>query len=116
LAVVYRMQNRLNDASELYKKLIKLDENDPEGYYGMGELLFIVEDYENSMPLFDKAIELYMRIDSPYVYDAYYYKGMMYYMMHENDQALKYLNEALKGNPNNATIRNAINEIKNKKV
>ena len=116
LAVVYRMQNKLNDAFELYKKLIKLDENDPEGYYGMGGLLFIAEDYKNSMFFFDKAIELYIRINSPHVYDAFYYKGMIYYMMYENDEALKYLNEALKGNPDNATIKNTINEIKNQKI
>ena len=115
LAVVYRMQNRLNDAFELYQKIIELDENDPEGYYGIGELFYMIDDYQNSMLFFDKAIELYISINSPYVYDAFYYKGMMYYMMDENDEALKCLEEALKGNPNNATIKNTINEIKRKK-
>jgi len=115
LAVVYRLQNRMNEALQLYQKMIQLDKDDPEGYYGIGELFFIAGDYKNSMLFFDKAIELYIKINSPYVYDAFYYKGMMYYSMNQNDEALKYLEESLKGNPGNATIKNTINEIKSKK-
>jgi tetratricopeptide (TPR) repeat protein len=112
LAVVYRMQNRLNDAFELYRILIQLDENDPEGYYGIGELFFMVGNYQNSMLFFDRAIELYINVNSPYVFDAFYYKGMAYYGMNDYDNALKYLEEALRGNPDNTAIRNTINEIK----
>lgn len=116
LAVVYRLQNRLNDAFELYKTLIQLDQNDPEGYYGIGELFYIVGDYQKAMPFFDEAIELYISLNSPYVYDAFFYKGMMYFNMNKYDEALKYLEEARKGNPKNATIENTINEIKSKKL
>jgi tetratricopeptide (TPR) repeat protein len=116
LAVVYKLQNRLNDAFELYKKMIQLDENDPESYYGIGELFYFVGDYENSMPFFDKAIELYIKTNSTLVYDAFFYKGMIYFRMDEYDQALKYLEEAKKGNPNNTMIEDTINEIKNKKI
>jgi tetratricopeptide (TPR) repeat protein len=115
LAIVYRLQGRLNDALELYKKMIQLDENDPEPYYGIGGLFYIVGDYENSMPFFDKAIELYIKSNSTFVYDVFLYKGMIYFRMEEYDQALKYLEEAQKGNPNSTTIENTINEIKNKK-
>jgi tetratricopeptide (TPR) repeat protein len=116
LAVVYRLLNRLNDALELYKKMIQLDENDPEQYYGIGELFYIVGDYENSIPFFDKAAELYIKLNSTLIYDAFFHKGMIYFRMNEYDQALKYLEEAKKGNPNNTTIEKTINEIKNKKV
>jgi tetratricopeptide (TPR) repeat protein len=116
LAIVYRLQNRLNDAFELYKKMIQLDENDPESYYGIGELFYIVGDYKNSMTFFDKAIELYIKLNSVLVYDAFFYKGMIYFKINEYDQALKYLEEAKKGNPNNATIERTIEEIKNKKI
>jgi tetratricopeptide (TPR) repeat protein len=116
LAVVYRLKNRLNDALELYKKMITIDENNPEPYYGIGELFYIVEDYERSMPFFDKAIELYISQNSMVVFDAFYYKGMIYYRMNKYDEALKYLEEAQKGNPNNATIERVIDEIKNKKI
>jgi tetratricopeptide (TPR) repeat protein len=116
LAVVYRLKNRLNDAFELYKKMIAIDENNPESYYGIGELFYIVEDYEKSMPFFDKAIELYIDQNSTVVYDAFYYKGMIYYRMNNYDEALKYLEEVQKVNPNNQTLEKVINEIKNKKM
>ena len=116
LAVVYRLQNRLDEAFELYKTLIQLDENDPEPYYGMGELYYSAGNYENAMSCFDKAIELYVNIKSPYVYDAFFYKGMIYYRINDYDNALKYLEEARKGNPNNETIERTISEIKNRKA
>jgi tetratricopeptide (TPR) repeat protein len=112
LAVVYRLQNRLGEAFELYRILVSLDQYDPEGYYGMGELLFLVDDYENAMMFFDVAIELYLRADSQYVYDAYYYKGMMLFFQNEYQEALMYLQEARKGNPNNRTIINTLNELR----
>lgn len=111
LAVVYRMQNRLNDAFELYRIIIQLDQDDPEGYYGIGELFYIAGDFENAIMFFDRTIELYINLNSPYVYDAFFYKGMIYYLMNEYDEALIYLEEARKGLPNNTTIENTINEI-----
>jgi tetratricopeptide (TPR) repeat protein len=116
LAIVYRLQNKLQDAFELYNRVIQLDGNDPEPYYGIGILFYIVDDYENSMPFFDKAIELYIKSNSTLIYDAFFYKGMIYFGMNEYDQALRYLEEAQKGNPNNPIIEKTINEIKNKKI
>jgi tetratricopeptide (TPR) repeat protein len=116
LAVVYRLKNKLNDALEMYKKMVNIDENNPEPYYGIGELFYIVEDYKKSLPFFDKAIELYIEQNSIVVYDAFYYKGMIYYRMGNYDDALKYLEEVQKVNPNNQTVEKAINEIKNRKM
>jgi tetratricopeptide (TPR) repeat protein len=116
LAIVYRLKNRLNDALELYKKMAAIDENNPEPYYGIGELFYIVGDYEKSIPFFDKAIELYIEQNSVVVYDAFYYKGMIYYRMGNYDEALKYLEEVQKVNPNNQTVENIINDIKNRKI
>jgi superkiller protein 3 len=113
LAVVYRLKNRLNDALEMYKKMAGIDENNPESYYGIGELFYMVRDYEKAILFFDKAIELYLDQDSPVVYDAFYYKGMIYYRMNNYDEALKYLEEVQKADPNNKTVEQIINEIKN---
>lgn len=114
LAVVYRIQGRLNDALGLYRKVIEINQNDPEGYYGIGELFFIVGNYEVSMPFFDKALELYISLNSSSVYDVYYYKGMIHFRKNEFDEALRYLEEAKIGNPNNETIESTINEIRNR--
>lgn len=114
LAVIYRIQGRLNDAFQLYVHLVQIIPDDPEGYYGIGEILYIVDDYENSILFFDKAAELYIELNSPYVYDVFFYKGMIYYYVEEYDEALKYLEEARKGNPNNETLENTIKEIRKK--
>jgi tetratricopeptide (TPR) repeat protein len=116
LAVVYRLQNRLNDAFELYRKMIDIDADNPEPYYGMGELFYIVGDYENSLLLFDKALELYFKLNSSLVYDVFYYKGMIYFALGNYDEALRYLEEAKKGNPDNKSLQNTIDEIRNKKI
>jgi tetratricopeptide (TPR) repeat protein len=116
LAVVYRIKNKLNDAFELYEKIIDIDEKNPESYYGIGELFYIVGDYEKSMPFFDKAIELYIEQDSMVVYDAFYYKGMIYYKINNYDAALKYLEEVQKVDSNNQTLKKTISEIKTKKM
>ena len=112
LAIIYRIQNRLNDAFQLYMHVVQILPDDPEGYYGIGELLFITDDYENSMMFFDAAIELYIELNSPYVYDAYYYKGLIYYYAEEYNEALRYLEEAGKGNPNNETLERVIRDIR----
>jgi tetratricopeptide (TPR) repeat protein len=116
LAVIYRLQNKLNEAFQLYRHVAQIQPNYPEGYYGIGEIFFIVGNLENAMAFFDKAIELYNEVNSPTVYDAYYYKGMLYYYTEEYEEALTYLEEARKGNPNNETLKNTINEIRNKKL
>jgi tetratricopeptide (TPR) repeat protein len=111
LAVIYRMQNRLIDAFEQYRKMIQIDPDDPEGYYGIGELYYIVDDYDNSMTYIDIAIKLYTKLNSLYVYDAFFYKGLIYFETNKYAEALIYLEEARKGNPNNATIERTIAEI-----
>jgi tetratricopeptide (TPR) repeat protein len=111
LAVVYMQQNRLNDVFELYKALIQIDEDDPEPYYGIGNLFCEVGDYANSMPFVDKAIELYINQNSPYVYDAFCLKGKIYCVIGEYDEALKYFEQVGKGMKDDKMVEN-INKIK----
>jgi tetratricopeptide (TPR) repeat protein len=112
LAVVYRIQGRLSEAFGLYTRLAEISPDDPEAYYGMGEILFINSDYENAMLFFDRTIELYIASNSPYVCDAYYYKGMILFRLNQYNEALRYLEEARKGIPENESIERTINEIR----
>jgi tetratricopeptide (TPR) repeat protein len=112
LAIVYRLQGRLADAFGLYANVAEISPDDPEAYYGMGEILYINGDYENAILFFDQAIELYIAVNSPYVCDAYYYKGVIYYNLNRYSEALRYLEEARKGIPNNASLDRTINEIR----
>ena len=115
LSIVYRIQNRLKDAFELQMKLLEIDPDDPEPYFSIGELFFYIDDYEKAMAFNDKAIELYINQKSPYVFDAFYHKGLILYAINEFDEALMYLEEAKKGNTNIEIIENAINKIKERK-
>ena len=111
LAVVYRLQNRLNEAFELYRMLIILDENDPEGYYGIAELFFIVGQNEPAMVFIDRAIQLYHAANSPLLLNAFYYKGMLLYRLENYDEALLFLQAAREAHPDNATLNNALSDI-----
>jgi len=115
LAIVYRLQGRLNDALQLYRKVVEIDQNDPEGYYGIGQLFFIVDNYDVSLPYFYKALELYISQNSSLVYDACYFLGIIHFRKNEFDDALIFLEEARNGFPNDETIEQMINEIRNQR-
>ena len=115
LAIVYRIQGRLNDAFQLYRHVVETHPNNPEGYFGIGSIFYIVENYESSMLFFRRAVELYKELNSQLIYNAYFYIGMIYFRTGEYNEALIYLEEARRGNPNNESlVEQAINEIRNK--
>jgi len=113
LAVIYMIQNKLNDAFLLYRHVVQIQPNNPEGYFGIGSIFFIIGNYESAMAFINTSIELYKELNSSLIYNAFYYKGMIYFRTGEYDEALFYLEEAVKGNPNNAVlVERAVNEIK----
>jgi tetratricopeptide (TPR) repeat protein len=59
---------------------------------------------------------LYIEMGSDLVYDAIYCRGLNYYQMGKYDEALKYLEEARKAYPDNETLNQIIDEIKNRKA
>ena len=116
LAIVYRIQNKLQEAFELYMHVIEILPYDPEGYYGVGELFFMVSDYETALHFFDIAIMMYDILESPYIYDAYYYKGLILYYTGDYSEALKFLEEARIGNPNNSDLERVIRDIRSNRL
>lgn len=114
LAIVYRNLGQPRDALELYIKVTELDPEDPEGYYGIGELLQEIEEYEKSIVAFDKAIEKYNAKKSILVYDAYFYQGLNYYHLENYEAALEYLELAKKYHSNNKQLDALIRELKGK--
>jgi len=114
LAVVYELQDKLNSAFHTYMTMLDITSENPEPFYGIGKLFFTIGRYKESITFLDNAIELYINNKSTYVFDAIYFKGMVYYKLNEFEAALKYLEESLKGSRNIEIIKEAIDEIKNK--
>lgn len=70
LPLVYQYTKEYDKAVESYKKLIATLPEDPEGYYGAGQALYNLKEYEKSLDYLCKAYNLYVKMGSPYRTDA----------------------------------------------
>jgi len=71
LAVVYTYQKKYQKAIEAFKQLSKYDKDNPEIYYGIGQIQYqYLKEYENSLDNMCKAYNLYVEQKSPYRSDA----------------------------------------------
>lgn len=71
LAVAYVYKKEYQKAIDTFEMLRKLDEKNPEIYYGIGQIYYQhLKDYEKSLDYMCKAFNLYIEINSPYRSDA----------------------------------------------
>ncbi len=70
LPLEYQYTKEYDKAVESYKKLIATLPEDPEGYYGAGQALYNLKEYEKSLDYLCKAYNLYVKMGSPYRTDA----------------------------------------------
>ncbi|GHV66729.1 hypothetical protein AGMMS49928_02100 [Spirochaetia bacterium] len=110
LALVYRNLNRWEDALKMYIKLNELDPEDPEAYYGIGELLQMAGDYEASKEFFYEAIKKYIAVESDLVYDALYCQGINHYELGEYEDALECFGYAEEAYPEDENLLELIRE------
>ncbi|WP_299675249.1 tetratricopeptide repeat protein [uncultured Dokdonia sp.] len=68
--IAYALLGNFDKAIEGYLEYIQLFPDDPEGYYGIGRIYRVKEDYENALDATMKAYIMYKEIESPYVRDA----------------------------------------------
>ncbi|MCK8481828.1 tetratricopeptide repeat protein [Psychroserpens algicola] len=86
IAVAYSLKNDLTNALQAYENYKSIYDDDPEGYYGMGRILYFQKDYEPALENMIKAYYLYVEMDSPYNIDAQKHIGFIYSEMKELDQ------------------------------
>ena len=59
LGIAYSLNNQIDEAIKVYELLVDKDPNDPEGYYGLGQLVSH-QDISKSLEYFCKAYNLYV--------------------------------------------------------
>lgn len=94
-AVIYYQQDRLADAKEAYKQVLK-QPNIPEGLrnntmFSLAQLLFITEDYENSIRVLNKWYSLVENVKP----DAYMLEAQAHYQLGDYAAAEKPILKAL---------------------
>ena len=81
-------------AKKNYIKLIELDPQNPEGYYGLGLVLMELHNYQESLLKILKAIQLYKYNSQKIDKDVYYLLGLNYFHLGDYKNAVVNFEEA----------------------
>lgn len=98
IALVYQYKKEYQKAIEAYGKLAELDKNNPEIYYGIGNVYANdLKEYEKGLDNMCKAYNLYVYLKSPYRTDAEKIIRMIYAEMKKQGKEEQF-NQILKNN------------------
>lgn len=98
IAIVYQYKKEYLKAIDTYKRLEKLSENNPEIYYGIGQIYAVnLKNYEKGLDYMCKAYVMYLNLKSPYRTDAEKIINIIYQEMDKQGKVEKF-NEILKKN------------------
>jgi tetratricopeptide (TPR) repeat protein len=111
LAVIYRLQGNMEGARQEYMEVMSIEQENPESYYGIGLLYNAAEMYGDSIEYINKAIQLYIKLNSALVYDACLIQGDNYYELYDYSEALRYYKIAAIGYPDNEALQQRIAEF-----
>jgi tetratricopeptide (TPR) repeat protein len=98
IAIVYQYKKEYNKAIDAYSKLAELDKNNPEIYYGIGNVYATnLQDYEKGLENMCKAYNMYVYLKSPYRTHAEKIISLIYVEMKKQGKEEKF-NQILKDN------------------
>lgn len=98
IAVAYQYKKEFQKAIDAYEKLAKIDKNNPEIYYGIGNIYATnLNDYEKGLDNMCKAYNIYIEQKSPYRTDAEKIINIIFSKMKAQGKEEKF-NEILKEN------------------
>lgn len=89
MANAYYLSGNIIQAIEQYEKVIELDSENPEGYYGIGKIYLEHELPEEAMNYLEKAENIYQIQSSPYIVDVQYLIGMAYFMLEDYSRTIE---------------------------
>lgn len=104
LAVVYSMQGKFAEALEEYKMVVKIDPDNPEGFYGLGFTFIYLKQPQEAVTQLKKAEELYNKRLSPLVTHARLGLGLAYHELGECQKARSYLEGVYEENKENPLV------------
>ena len=82
--MAYQYKKEYDKAIKSYEKLATIDKNNPEIYYGIGNIYAMnLKDYEKGLDNMCKAYNMYVKQKSPYRADAEKMINMIYGEMKE---------------------------------
>lgn len=98
IAIVYQYKKEYQNAIAAYKKILDIDKDNPEVYYGIGNIYALnLQDFEQGLENMCKAYTLYVRQKSPYRADAEKVINIIYSEMKKQGKEEKF-NQILKAN------------------
>ncbi len=98
IAIVYQYKKEYSKAIEAYGRLAKIDVNNPEVFYGIGNIYATnLNDYENGLDNMCKAYTIYVQQKSPYRVDAEKIISLIYIEMKKQGKEEEF-NKILKAN------------------
>ena len=86
IAVTYNLKKDFNMAIKYYNKFISIYKEDPEGYYGLGLILYTNDNPEEGLDNLIHAYTIYSDQNSPYRADAAKKIGYMYNDLKSQDK------------------------------
>ncbi len=86
IAITYNLNKQYDEAVTYYNKFIEIYKEDPEGYYGLGLILYTQQQEEAGLDNLIRAYTIYTAQNSPYRADAAKKIGYMYKDLKNQDR------------------------------
>ncbi len=86
IAITYNLNQQYSEAVTYYEKFIDIYSEDPEGYYGLGLILYTQDQEEAGLDNLIRAYTIYTKQNSPYRADAAKKIGYMYKDLKNQDK------------------------------
>ena len=86
IAITYNLNQQYTEAVTYYEKFIDIYSDDPEGYYGLGLILYTQDQEEAGLDHLIRAYTIYTSQNSPYRADAAKKIGYMYKDLKNQDK------------------------------
>ncbi len=91
MAVVESIRGNYSSAISNYQEIIRLQPDNPEGYYGLAEIQLKTGKLDDALRNASVAERIYRETNNPYIGDAYYLTCWIYVKKENYTQAKRYL-------------------------